>query len=329
MGAFDEFCAAGEGAVNRWISDALPEDESIEFKSGLALEKGSLSRTAKQHIGEELSATANSGGGALFLGIRTKRINGLDVPVATDPIGSVDLFASQLRFQLDTLVGPPIVGIRLEVASAASDVSSGYIAISIPRSERRPHMCRAPDRHTYFKRLGTSSVPMSPFEVEDQMLRAKNAEITARIQFERAGSIGLVRVFAAMVILQNDSDVSALNCWAGVSMEAMEFQSDRQHLFGFKVGPRVPVGRNFYAESHILIPPGGHAVVCSYQLYLSEKPDGGVDVRQPGDIGLVAARAPKMEVYYGCLNTRQKMVGRKLQSEDLEDLHDSGKLLVS
>lgn len=325
---FDEFCTAGEAAIDRWIKDALPEDEAIEFKSGVGLDKGSLARATKRHIGEELSALANSGGGVLFLGVGTAKLNGFDVPHSKAPIDEVDRFASQLKFQLDTLVAPPIPDLRFEVVHTKSDPSKGFVAIEVPRSARRPHMCRAPDLHTYFKRLGTSSVPMSPYEVEDQMLRSKNAEVSAHIRFEDSGSINSARSFAAIIILQNESDISAVSSWAGVDMEAMEFNSDAQKNFGFKVGPRVPKGRTFYAEPYLLIPPGGQAVVCAYDIYLARDQDGNVRVRQPGALRDFAKRVPKLLVQFGCLNTRQKEIGREMTEEDLEDLFDSGKLVI-
>jgi hypothetical protein len=328
MSLFDEFSTDGEAAISRWIAEAVAEDEVTEFKSGIGLDKGALSKTAKRQIAEELSAMANSAGGTLFLGVRTQKQDLLDVPFTREPIEDVDRFGRVLRAQLETLIGPPIPEVAICVRYAVDDKTKGYVAIKVPRSDRRPHMSRAPDLHTYFKRSATSTMPMSPYEIEDQFLRIRNAHVRGRMELQAAGSIGAARIFVGFLILENVSEVSAQNCWAAVQCEGMEFASERQANFGFTVGPRVPKGRTFYAQSHILIPPSGTTAVCAYKLYLAKDADGNVEVRQPDSPRERAARRPETVIEYGCLNTKPQTFGRKLNDEELEDLFDSGKLVV-
>lgn len=326
MSLFEEFCAEGEKAIDRWIELALPEDEAIEFKTGLGLDNDGLSKVAKKQIAEELSGMANSAGGTLILGVKTKRENGLDVPISAEPIEEVDRFEKLLRYQLDSLVGPPIPGLRIHVAHTTSNPSQGFVAVEVPRSDRRPHMCRAPDRHTYFKRLGTSSVPMSPYEVEDQILRMKNAELSATLSVRNSGSLAGVQVFQAQIMLENLSDVSASNAWVEVeAASSCRLDNDQKNPL-FQVGPRVPRGYSFYALPHLLIPPKGLAMVCQYEVYLAQNGDGHVEVRQPSSPRDMAHSRPAFHLHFGCLNTRAKNISCELSDENLDDLFDSGRL---
>lgn len=330
MHLLEQFRANGEAALERWIADGVAEDDNTEFKSGAIFDQsGNLTRNGRQSIGAEVSGMANSGGGTIFLGLQSQRVGSLDVASALVPVPVVERALGNLKALLENLVQPHVEGMEFDLAYGSCDERQGYIALTVPRSDKRPHMCRAPELHSYFKRSGSSALVMSAYEVEDQLLRVRKAQLRGRMEFQSSGSIGLTRTSVGFLILENVSEVSAQNCWAAVECEGMEFGGDEQRAFGFTVGPRVPKGRTFYAQGHILIPPSGTAAVCTYRLYLGKDVDGNIEPRQPSFPREPAVRRPEILIEYGCLNTKSQSFGRKFSDDELDDLYDSGKLMIA
>ena len=320
MDCFDEFEKAGETTILRWVAEGRPEDDFTEFKSGAVLEKGSISKEAKRQLGEEIAGMANGGGGTLIWGVVTKQLNSADIATAAGPIDVIDRVLTAVRGQINNIVQPPVPGIEFAIAKTSSDTTKGYLAVRVPRSERRPHMSTAPGVHSYFMRSGTSTRPMSPYEVEDQMLRQKRAELTATLDMRAKGSVGsATRIFVG-VHLNNISEVSALNPYVSAVVRGLRLSGDTSH--SFVMTSRVPTGMSFYGEPHMVIPPSGIVQPCKFQFYLAKAGDGSIDLRHPDEVTTKFAGAASIELWYGCRDTQQKHLRWLLNEDQAEDLFE-------
>lgn len=327
MSLFDDFCSEGEVAVERWIRDRQPEDDFTEYKSGAIFEKARLTRQGRQQLGAEIAGMANSGGGSLFIGISTKQQDSLDLATHAVPIDEVERALSHLKGQINNLVQPPVPDVEFRLARCSSDPTKGYIAILVKRSEARPHMCTAPDSHTYFKRSGTSSMPMSPFEVEDQFNRVRRAELSSFVRLEQRGSIGGVNRYHVQLMLENTSDLSALNAYCSVETKGLNYLDEYEERLGFRRVIRLPKGGNFYAEPHIVIPPG-FAVCAGIFGFAMTRVDDRIEIRNHGEYKTSIIGPIQLESGFGCRDVRQKRLVWKLTEEQAEDLYDSGRLEV-
>lgn len=83
----------------------------------------------------------------------------------------MDRLLSDVRNLSGQVLLPRHDGIRVERINAAEPTGSGHLAIYVERSERRPHMSKAPDDGRYYKRGGTSTFPMEHFDIEDALKR--------------------------------------------------------------------------------------------------------------------------------------------------------------
>src|SRR6185503_980254 len=124
MNAPDDFTSISTYAdVERLVRDEVPEDLHLDYKSG---RPKNINRF-KDDIADDISAFANSDGGALIIGVRETdykpvAIDGLDDKLSREQIGQV--VALKVR--------PPISGLRILPIPGPPDKS--VLVISVPRS---------------------------------------------------------------------------------------------------------------------------------------------------------------------------------------------------
>lgn len=320
MSLFDEFCLEGEAAVARWLRDRQPEDDFSEFKSGALFDNGSLTRSGRQQVGSEVAGMANAGGGTLFIGIGTENVDSLDVASTVALIEEVDRALSHLKGQIDNLVQPPVPDLQFEVVRTAVDPTKGFIAIRVLRSDRRPHMCRAPQLHTYFKRSGTSTMPMSAFEVEDQLNRTRRADLEADIEVFHRSSIAEWRRYRLVVKLRNVSDLSAFNAYVGIRRkEQLALDSHHDAVYGFSRYGLHPKQLMLFAEPQIVIPPGDEVTVCDFTFGLASI--GGEIVFREDHGSASKPIQLNLEFAYGCKDMRQRIFVWSLSSQQALELY--------
>lgn len=165
----------------------IPEALQLEFKEKAAPEKPELDTADKKVIAKAVSAFANSGGGTLILGVRTEKAGDVDVATELKPVPNPELYRAQVEFVCKTNVSPEIAG--LEVTALIGPDGKGVVVCVVPASERRPHMSTAPNTHTYYRRTFQGNVPMTPFEVEEQVLAVREALLDPTIKIGAGSTI--------------------------------------------------------------------------------------------------------------------------------------------
>lgn len=153
--------------------NSVPESLQLEFKEKNSPENPNLDNGDKKTIAKAVSALANSGGGTLVFGIRTTKVGDVDVATEVKSICNLEACRTQVEFVCNTNVSPEVAG--LNVTGLSNSEGSGVVVCTVPASERRPHMSTAPSVHSYYRRTFQGNVPMTPFEVQEQILAVREA----------------------------------------------------------------------------------------------------------------------------------------------------------
>jgi len=166
-----------------WVFvEALPSTESyettyIDFKLSESAD-GQLRKSDRKNLSKALSGFANSDGGLIVWGIDAEPDeDGYDKVIAVHPIRNLHRFVSTLNSVEPQSVSPLVPGVQhIPIASLAnSDV--GIAITVVPSSDATPHMATGKDLHCYFRRSGSSFMPMQHHEVADLFGRRPHPEL--------------------------------------------------------------------------------------------------------------------------------------------------------
>jgi hypothetical protein len=205
-GLFDELKRDGSDAIHRWIDERKQETVQLDFKTKIRPEHGELDKNDRAVIGPPLSALANSAGGLLVIGVQTTKSKSdkIDAASKAAPIKDIARFKNDAIRATAELLMPRHPGIEIEIVEEKSAPGSGYLAIWVERSERRPHRSEAAgDRH-YYKRSGDSSFIMEHYDVEDAFKRTTVATLELGLEQVIAGQAETVSNLAAGSIQRLD-----------------------------------------------------------------------------------------------------------------------------
>jgi hypothetical protein len=98
-------------------------------------------------------------------------IDGVDAAQAAVPIAELARFQSEISRAIGELLMPRHDGIEIEPIEDSTQAGSGFLAIWVDRSGRRPHRSEVSSEKNYFKRIGASSYPMEHYDIEDAFNR--------------------------------------------------------------------------------------------------------------------------------------------------------------
>jgi hypothetical protein len=175
---FDELRRDGFAAVARMIADKEQEGVALDFKEKSDASNGRLTREDRQTLAENLCAFANSAGGLLVLGIEArKNADQIDAASALKPIRELQLFKSEVTRAIGELMLPRHEGIEVFPILDPSVADSGYLAIWVERSDRRPHQSQAAKDRRYYKRAGDSTFVMEHYDIEDAFNRVAPTQL--------------------------------------------------------------------------------------------------------------------------------------------------------
>jgi len=206
---FEDLVRNGASAVRglRGRSEELDFDCKRKANHG----SGSLEREDKENLGITLSAFANSMGGLLLWGVEAKldKSSGLDVVCDFYPIADLKRFATEVRTISSEAIMPRLSSVEVELIEEPAGSATGYLAMYVARSDRRPHRCEISGVKGYYRRSISSSRMMEHFEIEDafKSFQVPNLEVIVSLyrqeQSEKAITIGIE------LSLKNVSNVSA------------------------------------------------------------------------------------------------------------------------
>src|SRR5258708_2946755 len=169
---FQEVVEDQEAAIDRFKSERVQENVELDFKTKTHPEKPGLTKEDRANLGEVLSAFSNSMGGVVIWGVVAKK-NEDGIACASDvqPIAHIERFKSEVERAVSQVLMPRHDGIQIEMIRRSGAPRSGYLAIKVERSERRPHRSEAAGAKHYFKRVGHSNIAMDHYDIEDAFKR--------------------------------------------------------------------------------------------------------------------------------------------------------------
>ena len=162
----------GFTVLEEMLAEQIAESVDLDFKSKSEPDRRGLNNTDKRILGATLSAFANSAGGTLIFGADARRVDEVDRLCELKPIRDIDVFASEIRTLCGQYLQPSHDGIEQATIYGPGDDDSGYLAIHVTRSERRPHQSKAPDDMRYYKRASDSTIKMEHYDIEDALRRS-------------------------------------------------------------------------------------------------------------------------------------------------------------
>lgn len=165
---------------------SVPEGLQIEFKEKEDASNPEISKSDKRNIAKVICSFANSDGGTLIYGIRSERVDGVDVAREIRSISNIERF--RVQFELVCRLNTSPVLERCTIYAIATDGPDGALVCEVERSDARPHMSTAPGEHTYYRRGFEGSVLMAPSEIRDQILAVRDAVLLPIIDTGSGGS---------------------------------------------------------------------------------------------------------------------------------------------
>lgn len=153
--------------IQSLIDNSVEESIHLDFKESRALEKNDKK---KEDISKDVSAFANSDGGIIVYGISESNH-------CAGSLSCIDgeVFTKEwLEQVINSKISKRIEGIQIFPVRFDGDLRKSVYVVKIPRSIRAPHMC---SDHKYYRRYGTTSVPMEEYEVRDLFYRINKAEL--------------------------------------------------------------------------------------------------------------------------------------------------------
>jgi hypothetical protein len=207
--------------------ESIPrEDDRIERKGSQLLDfsAGGNDGRARDELGKQLSAFANSGGGNIILGVDNQgRIDG-GIPSV---IKGRQTTKEWLEDIIPQLTEPEITGFRvLDLLRQRDDsriaTGNGVYIIEVPDSDCAPHQSARDQR--YYVRLGSKSLPCSHRMIEGIRNRIRHPKIVVdkisidQVRYahhsDREGSLS----FGVELFLRNASRVRAENVCLGLAI---------------------------------------------------------------------------------------------------------------
>lgn len=213
---FDLLVAQGEDALTEMVATQAPETLQLEFKASNDREPWirdkRLTEVAKKVLGKALSGFANSAGGVLVLGLDARRgEDGVDAAADLRPFQQLRLFETLVTQAVSDLLQPKHSTIRVAAIPSSAATDTGFIAIDIPRSERRPHRSEASGQKQYFKRTAGATFPMEHYDIEDAFRRHTTPDLILDYQLGTGVRIGGISQVECVLdlFLVNQGDVTA------------------------------------------------------------------------------------------------------------------------
>jgi hypothetical protein len=206
---FDEIAQEGEPAIEKLVETRAQENVELEFKTKANPTNGELTKDDRKNLGIALSALSNSMGGLLIWGIEaSKNVDGIDSATAAKPIPQIEKFKNEVERAISQAIMPRHEGVRVLMVPRTTDPTSGYLAIHVERSERRPHRCEFGEKQ-YFKRIGDSSVAMEHYDIEDAFKRFSSPTLEVTYDLSVGPTRRDFRAVNVNLHLSNASNISA------------------------------------------------------------------------------------------------------------------------
>ena len=177
MDIFEQLKSSKLSGIQKLVSDNAEETQILEFKQLFDLS----SKQGKKQISKHITGMANGAGGVFVIGVGTKKKNGIDVADSLHEIADVENYAQQLKGMIGLYSSPQIENMIFDVIDAGKTDKSGFVILSVPLSNLRPHMATAADEKRYYRRGLDGTFMMDHQQIKEMFLALRDASLNLEI----------------------------------------------------------------------------------------------------------------------------------------------------
>ena len=161
---FREIVDAGWDGVEAWKADGASETSDLEFKTS-DWRGTKLGDEDRKSLGKVVSGFANTDGGVIAFGVKTKKVSeGADRVEAVQQIRDLQLYVDKLNEHIGSCTDPTVPGAKAVGIYNPAAENMGVAVVVVPGSDGGPHRARhSGDKWSdrYFIRAGTSTGVMA------------------------------------------------------------------------------------------------------------------------------------------------------------------------
>jgi hypothetical protein len=218
----DTFTALDKKRIAQFVAEGQEEHLLLEFKT---VTKSDLSDSSdRRSLAIALSGFANASGGLIVWGVdaRKKGPDQPDVAFGTMEIEDLSLFLSRLNEHTAMGVRPAVDGVMHRAIKTGNN--RGFVVSLVPESSAGPHMAMAREGR-YYKRSGSSFLPMEHFEIADMFGRRRRPKLRLSVDLRNGGQMatrdGQTEHYGQLVLLlSNEGRGTGKNLYVHVQLEA-------------------------------------------------------------------------------------------------------------
>lgn len=173
-----------ESDIRRMVDERVQESLTLDYKSSAAIDPDRRAKDWQFKLSKNVSAFANSAGGALIYGVEEDA----NIPVRVD--GGVDpsrVSRESLEQVIHSSIQRRIPDVRINQIELVGSDRVLYV-VHIPSSDLAPHMA---SDNRYYKRFNFMSVPMEEYEVRDVANRRKTPDLKMEFRLQGGSEVRL------------------------------------------------------------------------------------------------------------------------------------------
>lgn len=163
--------------VLRLIRQREREGQFLEFKTTAQ----PMNDFDKKNLSKSLSGFANSGGGVVIWGVRTKKSDGGDQARAPQADLDAVTLADEIQRRLANSVEPLVPGVLVQPLPRRLRGRIGFVKMLIRESDARPHRGLLADERHYYQRSGAEFHIISHAVLRDMFAAARTPSLTCRL----------------------------------------------------------------------------------------------------------------------------------------------------
>lgn len=305
------------------IQNQVQESLELDYKACASL---SNSEGRKNEISKDVSSFANSAGGTIVYGMIENGHIPVQIDCGFDPSAVTKEWIEQV---INSRIQRRIDGIVINPVSLTT-TNPGHVAyaISIPQSDRAPHMA---SDNKFYKRFNFQSVPMEEYEVRDTSRRSESPDLYLimellngpnELYINNPASSPVSESIDLLIFIGNNSPMPAENIIIQIFMDSRIVINEAKNAeIRQKVNISEALGMQDYqgVMTRISINWGGPTKMPIWEGVIFRLFDPSFKLQVPHGIGPIniywSIRSPKMSLKrgaYSIKNTGTRIVLRKL-----------------
>ncbi|WP_342728883.1 ATP-binding protein [Bradyrhizobium sp. B097] len=201
----DDIRARGLAAIEDLLTSRAEETLHIEFKSLKDNSGEQIVKDDRSLLARAVCGMANAEGGTIIVGIKSAKLDRIDVASTKEPIGNCTRFRNLVVAALPDWLSSQHPGIEV-FAVEGEPPPAGYVIVKVPASDDRPHMSNL--HHQYFRRGSDGTRVLEHDEVRELMLGARHGALDIKLYARQTSRTGLAHRMDLILVLVNAGRVA-------------------------------------------------------------------------------------------------------------------------